>query len=81
MNVTGIQAVAQTGDEKVRGHCTPFPMLPTLGDVLGKYCAGRPMQWDKAVLPELGASNRQDRSLQIDVLQLEITMLLPVAVP
>ena len=37
MNVTGIQAVAPTGDEKVGGHCTHFPMLPPLGDVLGKH--------------------------------------------
>jgi len=48
------------------------PMTAAPDDVVGEHFAGRRMQWDEAILAELGATNRQHRCLQIDILKLEV---------
>jgi hypothetical protein len=47
MDVTIIETVAPTGDEKVGGNFSSFPVAPALGNVLGKHRTGRTMQGHK----------------------------------
>ena len=55
-----------------RGHGSPCPMTPSSGDVVCKHFAGGAMQWHKATFSELRTANRQNPSLEIDILKLEI---------
>jgi hypothetical protein len=71
MNITAVEASATTRDEHVGGYRVVEELRASL-DVIGQDRISRRMDRHQPPLAELGATNRQDRLLEVDVGKLEI---------
>jgi hypothetical protein len=72
MNISAIQPMAPAGDEHIGGHRPLPPMTCAPAEVIGKRIAGRDVQRYQTSLAELGAADGQHRSLEIDIVKLEV---------
>jgi len=71
MNMTAVEAGAATRDEHVGGDWMVEELLATR-EVVGQNRAGGRMNRHQPPLTELGAANRQDRLIEVDVGKLEV---------
>ena len=71
MDVAAVETSATSRDEQIGGDRLAEELRPSL-DVIGQDRAGRRMDRHQAPLAELGATNRQDQLLEVDVGKLEI---------
>ena len=69
MDMTAVEASATTRDEQIGGDRVAEELRASV-DVIGQDRAGRRMDRHQPPLAELGATNRQDRLLEVNVAEL-----------
>ena len=72
MNISAIQPIAPARDEQIRRDRSACPMTIAPGDIVVEHLTRRGMQRHQTRFAELGATDRQHRSLEIDILKLKI---------
>lgn len=75
MDWGGIHPIPPVRNEEVGGHCSPGSVTLAALEIVRQHAAGRSVQGYQARLAELGAPDRQEPRLQVDVLEFQVARL------